>query len=157
MSGRKNLSFFQTPPGAPSPLSVIVPCQVRYEEVDALGIVWHGHYASFLEDARATFGEHYGFSYLTMYEKKIIAPLVQMHIEYHLPLRLAEKFQVSAELVWTESARINFQYRIVNQKGDLNATAYTVQLLTNEKLEVLLCRPPFIEEFCEKWRSGLLA
>jgi len=157
MSRRQNASYFQTPPGAPAPLSVIVQRQVRYEEVDALGVVWHGRYVSFLEDGRAAFGERYGLGYLTMYENKALAPIVHMHIEYHQPLHFAEKFQITAELFWSESARMNFQYQIVNQKGNLTATAYTVQLLTDEKFEVQLIRPKFIEEFCDKWKRGLLA
>lgn len=157
MNRHQDACYFQTPPGAPTPLSVMVHRQVRYEEVDALGIVWHGRYVSFLEDGRATFGEHYGLTYLAMYENKILAPIVQMHIEYYQPLRLAEKFQITTELFWSESARINFQYRIVSQEGNLNATAYTVQLLTDEKLEVQLCKPQFLEEFYDKWKRGLFS
>jgi len=157
MSRRQNPSYFLTPPGAPSPLSVTVHRQVRFEEVDALGIVWHGRYVSFLEDGRAMFGERHGLSYLTMYENRMLAPILQMHIEYHQPLRLAEKFQITAELFWSESARMNFQYRIVSEKGSLSASAYTVQLLTNEKLEVQLYRPQLLAEFCEKWKRGLLS
>ena len=157
MSRRQNLEYFQTPSGAPPPLSVVVDREVRYEEVDVLGIVWHGRYVSFLEEGRATFGKRYGLDYLTMHENRILTPIVEMHIDYHLPMRLDEKFQITAELFWSESARINFQYRIVSQKGNLNATAYTVQLLTDNKLEVQLVRPPFMEDFCDKWKRGLFA
>lgn len=157
MSRGKSPSYFETPPGAPAPLAVTVHRQVRYEEVDALAIVWHGRFVSFLEDGRAALGERYGLDYLTMYENRMLAPIVQMHIDYREPLRLAEKFQIIAELVWSESARMNFQYRIVGEKGNLSASAYTVQLLTNEKLEVQLVRPRLMQEFCDNWKQGLFA
>jgi acyl-CoA thioester hydrolase len=155
MSRHQHPSYFDAIPEAPQPLSVVVHRQVRYEEVDALGVVWHGRYVSFLEDGRAMFGERYNLNYLTMYESKVLAPIVKLHIDYHLPLRLSEKFSIFTELVWSESARINFQYRIVSENG-LHASAYTVQLLTNEKFEVQFIRPQLIEDFCKKWKEELL-
>ena len=156
MSKRRSSCYFETPPGAPAPLSIIVERQVRYEEVDALAVVWHGRYASFLEEGRAAFGERHGLTYLALYENKILTPIVEMHIEYHQPLRLAEKFQIITELIWSEAARINFQYRI-QTPAKLAATAYTVQLLTDANFEVQLTRPKFLEEFCDKWRRGLIS
>ena len=157
MSRRGKVNYFQTSEGAPSPLSITVERQVRYEEVDAIGVVWHGRYVSFLEDGRAGFFERYGLGYLTMHENKMMAPFVQMHIEYIKPLRLSEKFLFTAELFWSESIRMNFQYRIINQQGAINASAYTVQILTDDKFEVQLSRPRLFEEFCEKWKRGLLS
>ncbi len=40
--------YFQPVPGGPPPLRMIVKRQVRFEEVDSMGIVWHGHYAGYL-------------------------------------------------------------------------------------------------------------
>lgn len=41
----------------PPPLSAGATRLVRFNEADPLGIVWHGHYASYFEDARAAFGD----------------------------------------------------------------------------------------------------
>ena len=47
---RKN--YFPSVKGCPPPLGIRVERKVRFEETDPLGIVWHGRYASFFEDAR---------------------------------------------------------------------------------------------------------
>jgi acyl-CoA thioester hydrolase len=130
--------------------------RVRFEEVDALGIVWHGRYPSYMEDGRMAFGEKFGFGYMDMFREKFLAPVVQMHIEYHSPLVMEENFTIIASLHWSEAARLNFQYQIVADAGRIAATGYTVQLLLSPERELLLTRPPFVEEICARWRENRL-
>ena len=37
---------------------------IRFSETDAMGVVWHGNYLKFFEDAREYFGHKFGMSYL---------------------------------------------------------------------------------------------
>ena len=37
---------------------------IRFSEVDSMGIVWHGSYVAYLEDAREAFGAKYHLEYL---------------------------------------------------------------------------------------------
>ena len=37
--------------------------EVRFSEVDIMGVVWHGAYPLYLEDAREAWGHHYGLCY----------------------------------------------------------------------------------------------
>ena len=37
--------------------------EVRFSEVDIMGVVWHGSYPLYLEDAREAWGHHYGLCY----------------------------------------------------------------------------------------------
>lgn len=156
MRRRNNPLYFSHIPDAPPPLVAQVKRKVRFEEVDTLGIVWHGRYPSYIEDGRAAFGEKYGMGYLDMYREKFMAPIVRMHIDYHSPLRFPEDVIITASLHWTDAVRLNFQYLISGEDGRVAATGYTVQLLTNMKMEVLLARPEFVEEFCRRWKEKLL-
>ncbi|HET6225857.1 MAG TPA: acyl-CoA thioesterase, partial [Bacteroidia bacterium] len=47
---------------------------VRFSEVDALGIVWHGHYLKFFEDGREAFGRQYGLGYLDIHKEEFVVP-----------------------------------------------------------------------------------
>ena len=55
-------------------LSVTRSFNVRFNEVDSMGVVWHGHYAVYFEDAREAFGAKYGLEYLMMYHKGFWSP-----------------------------------------------------------------------------------
>ena len=52
--------------------------ELRFNEVDSMGLVWHGHYAKFFEDAREEFGKKFGLGYLDIYDSGFYAPLVDL-------------------------------------------------------------------------------
>ena len=56
--------------------------KVKFNEVDALGIVWHGHYIRFFEDGREAFGEKHGLAYMDIYRNGFLAPVVNLHCDY---------------------------------------------------------------------------
>jgi acyl-CoA thioester hydrolase len=156
MNRRSQTPYFPQEDGAPPPLTAEAGRQVRFEEVDSLGIVWHGHYPSYLEDGRAAFGREYGLDYLSMHKHGCLAPVVQMHLEYHQPLAFPEQCTISASLYWTEAARLNYQYTIVGPENRIVATGYTVQLITDLDKNVMLTRPEFFEYFWRRWEAGEL-
>ena len=48
-------------------LSETARIQVRFSEVDSIKMVWHGHYITYMEDAREAFGRKYGLEYMYIY------------------------------------------------------------------------------------------
>ncbi len=149
--------YFQTEPGAPEPLAAVTRRRVRFEEVDALGMVWHGRYASFLEDGRAAFGRRYGLSYTRFRDERMAAPIVQMQIDYRCPLLFDQNFCVHTVLHWCDALKLNFEYIIIRDSDNrLVATAGTVQLITDHSGGLLLTETGFVKEFRDRWRSGEL-
>lgn len=154
MVRRNKPVYYPHIPDSPLPLMARTTRKVRFEEVDSLGIVWHGRYPSYMEDGREAFGKKYGLSYITMYKEGFMAPIVQMHIDYHNPLRFNEEFTIEAVLHWSDAVRLNFQYLITGVSGLIVATGYTVQLITNLDMEILLVRNDFMAHFCELWKGN---
>ena len=148
--------YFQPVPGSPPPLRMIVKRRVRFEEVDSMGIVWHGRYAGYFEDGRVALGHKYGISYSDFIRHRNPVPIRQINIEYIEPLFFEDDIEIEAILHWSEAARINFEY-IIRKEGNNACAGYTVQLMLDENLELLLAAPPFYFDFMEKWKKGLLA
>ncbi len=148
--------YFHQQEDDPAVLVAQAERRVRFEDVDALGMVWHGRYPSYLEDGRIAFGDEYGLSYHTIRESGIVAPIVQMHVDYKHPLRFDENILIESALHWADAVRLNFSYIIYNQKGTLAACGYTVQLLTKIDGTVLLVAPDWLVDFKEKWRGDFL-
>ena len=148
--------YFLQEPGAPRPLAVAISRRVRFEEIDPLWMVWHGRYVSYLEDGRVAFGDRYGLSYTKFRNEGLAAPIVKMHIDYKAPLHFDEVINIKTTLHWCDAMRLNFEYQIIGQDGRLAATAYTVQLLTDMKGQVLLVPTAWIEDFRQRWRDGRL-
>ncbi|MBM9519737.1 acyl-CoA thioesterase [Desulforhopalus vacuolatus] len=146
--------YFQEESDAPAPLIATSRTRVRFEEVDSIGIVWHGRYASYLEDGRMALGDMYGLSYHLFKEHSVAAPIVQMHLDYKKTLRFDEQITIETSLHWVESARLNISYIIRNSAGDIAASAYTVQLLTDFAGGTIFITPLWLEEFRAQWRAG---
>jgi acyl-CoA thioester hydrolase len=150
-------SYFPSQAGSPGPLRVRVERKVRFEEVDPLGIVWHGRYAGYFEDARCAAGEKFGIGYLDFYANGVVAPIRIMHADFFCPLRFNEPFIVEGFLHWTEAARINMEFLIWNGENRLSTRGYTVQVFLDQEQQLLLLPPPFYQAFREKWRAGVFS
>lgn len=148
--------YFPTKTDDPQPLVATAHTRVRFEEVDSLGIVWHGRYASYFEDGRMAFGDEFGLTYHLFRENRTAAPVVQMHLDYKRPLHFDERITVETSLHWSDAARLNFSYRIYGQNDQLAASGYTVQLFTENNGTVLLIPPPWLLDFQDQWRKGAL-
>lgn len=151
-------AYFTAGPSDPSGLVVNSERRVRFEEVDMLGIVWHGHYVSFLDDGRVALGDRFqALSYGKMREEQVAAPIVQLHIDYLAPLVFDEVMAIETTLHWADALRLNISYLITRADGRPALRAYTVQLFTNLQGEMLLIPPAWIRAFRQQWQSGELA
>ena len=150
-----NKPYFQPVPNAPAPLHTTINRQVRFEEVDSIGIVWHGRYPGYFEEGRVALGNRYGVSYSDFIRKKLPVPIRQLGVDYFEPLFFEDEIEIEAILHWTEAAKINYEY-IIRRDETVVCTGYTVQLMLDESFELLLSPPPFYVDFMEKWKKGLL-
>jgi acyl-CoA thioester hydrolase len=127
---------------------------VRFGEVDSMSIVWHGNYVKYLEEGRESFGQHFGISYLEIYSHGIMAPVVNMNIDYKKQVQYGDSVVVETEYIDTEAAKIQFKYRLFRKSdGELVATARTTQVFITLEREMLLYPPPFAVDW--KKRMGL--
>ncbi|MBN2302792.1 MAG: acyl-CoA thioesterase [Lentisphaerae bacterium] len=158
MTRRRDIAHFQNPPNAPLPLKGLITRRVAFNEVDPLGIVWHGRYAVFFEHGAADLERKCGLSYADFLKSGIRAPIVEFHVEYYEPLYLDEEFTIETKIVWNEAAKITIEYRLVKLSGAISSSAYTIQLLTYAATgEVCLVPPDMLQQCREKWRSGAFA
>ncbi len=149
--------YFTAEEGAPAPLRESLSRRVRFEEVDPLGIVWHGRYASYFEDARVALTDRYGIGYLDFHGKGVLAPIRKFHVDYLRSLRFRETFTVEAVLHWTEATRLNMEFVLRNEAREVTTTGYTVQMMLDADRNLLMLPPPFYKDFLDRWRNGALA
>jgi acyl-CoA thioester hydrolase len=136
-------------------LTVEKPFAIRFNEVDMMGVVWHGAYPVYLEDAREAFGEKYGLSYHRYIAERIAAPVVDLHINYRRPLRYGMNPVVRITYRPSEAAKIVFDYEIIDSAtGDVCLTARTVQVFTDFEGNLFWESPEFYTQW--KTKVGLL-
>jgi acyl-CoA thioester hydrolase len=125
---------------------------VRFNEADPLGIVWHGHYVRYFEDAREDFGKLHGISYLDFYRNSLAVPVVAIQCDFKKPLRYGDTIIVVTKYINTKAAKLNFNYQIFDSlNGTQIATGSSTQVFVDAKtFELQLTIPPFFEDWRKK-------
>lgn len=125
---------------------------IRFSEVDSMGVVWHGSYPLYFEDAREEWGKKYGFGYLDMMEHKFYAPLVDLQFVYKRPIFYGMRPRIDIIFRPTTSAKIIYDYEIHDTKDEsLLTTGRSVQVFMNTQYQLMWENPPFFEEWKQKW------
>ena len=126
---------------------------VRFNEADPLGIVWHGHYLRYFEDGREDFGKTYGLSYLDFYQQGIAVPVVSVDCQYKKPLRYGDHMIIETTCVQVTSAKLRFEYKIFDAATrSLAALGSTIQVFVDAKtFELQLTTPDFFEAWKNKY------
>ena len=135
-------------------LSEATQVRVRFQEVDSMSIVWHGHYLTYFEDARRAFGRRYGLDYPVFLENNIGAPVVNLWVDFLSPARANDVLDVEARLYKSDGAQLEFGYQVKrSETGVLLATGGSMQVFTTLEGELLLTWPALMLERYEAWKD----
>ncbi|HPT12429.1 MAG TPA: thioesterase family protein [Bacteroidales bacterium] len=117
---------------------------VRFNEVDSMGIVWHGSYAKYFEDGREDFGKKYHLGYLDIFNSGYYAPLVNLDFKFKKPLVYGDTALIKTTYFNTRAAKIIFEYEITSPGSDIViATGSSVQVFLDKSYELVLYNPEF--------------
>lgn len=143
-------------PPAPEFLEETIEVRVRFQEVDSMAVVWHGHYLSYFEDARCALGRRYGFDYSDFAAHGCFAPVIHSELDHYAGAKMGELLTVRARLHLDQSARIDFTYRVARHADDTTLVlGRTVQVLTTQDGQLCVTRPPFYAEFVARVQDAL--
>jgi acyl-CoA thioester hydrolase len=82
---------------------------VPFCDVDAMEVVWHGHYAKYFEAARVALLEQINYNYPQMKASGYAWPVIDMHIRYIQAIRFNQMIRVHAHIVeWEYRLKINY-------------------------------------------------
>jgi acyl-CoA thioester hydrolase len=130
--------------------------QVRFHEVDAYGVVWHGHYLGWFETGRNDLTQRFQMGPLQLKEMNLLAPVVELDCQFKVAAAFGDSLIIQTTMERTEVAKLIFHYRILHQDdGKLLATGSTTHVLTDLKGILLYRVPPAVLERIEKMRIYL--
>lgn len=121
---------------------------VPFFDVDAMQVVWHGHYVKYLEVARCELLRSFNYDYPDMSASGYMWPIVDMHIKYVGSALFANKIKVTATLKEWEN-RLKIAYLITDLASGKKLTkASTIQVAIdiNTKEMCFECPPVLFEK-----------
>lgn len=121
-----------------------IQIRVRYGETDQMGVVYHGNYALYLEMGRIEWLRKLGVSYKTMEENGIMLPVVSLNINYKKSAGYDDVINVKTQLKNVPTAKIEFEYEITNDKGEILTTANTTLVFIDMKTNRPVRAPKYI-------------
>lgn len=96
--------------GKPSIETAEVIIDVPFFDVDAMEIVWHGHYVKYFEVARCEFLRQIDYDYTQMAASGFAFPIVDLRIKYIASATFGSKIKVVAKLVeWQTYLQFNYE------------------------------------------------
>jgi acyl-CoA thioester hydrolase len=132
------------------------PLQVRFYEVDAYSVVWHGHYIGWFEVGRNELTERFDIGPLQLKEKNLLAPVVELICQFKLPATFGDSLIIQTTMERTEVAKLIFHYRVLNQgNGKVLATGSTTHVLTDLNGNLQYRVPPDVLDRIEAMRAYL--
>ena len=125
--------------------------EVRFSEVDSMGIVWHGAYLKYLEDGREAFGEIFHLGYMEMYAQGFYVPLVELDLKYKRPLNYPQTIFIDTIYIPCDAAKIKFEYKIYNIDNKIITTGNSTQVFLDKQYNLMLNAPEFYLKWKEKY------
>ena len=119
--------------------------KVRYCETDQMGLVHHGSYINYFEEARIAWISNLGFSYSEMEKSGIILPVSKLNVSYLRPAYFDDELVVSVELTELPTSRLIFNYTIKN-KDEIIVTGTTVLAFLNKETKKPVKCPDYMLE-----------
>lgn len=120
-----------------------VDLEVRFHDVDMVGVVWHGHYLRYFENARWALMNQLGYGLERMLESGYGWPMVDLQTRYLKIARFGDPLRVRASLIEWES-RLVLNYLVSRPRdGARIARARSVQVAVDMRSgELQFASPP---------------
>jgi len=122
--------------------------KIPFQDVDVMGIVWHGNYLRYFEEARAELLDKVDYGYFQMKASGYAWPIVDARVKYIKPLHLQQIVRVKARLVEYE-CQLKIEYEIFDvETGERTTKGYTKQVAVDmESNEMCFVSPKvFLEK-----------
>lgn len=109
--------------------------RVPYADCTLGNHVYYARYLDLLETARGELFRHLGMTWLQWQERDTIFPVIEARLRYKAAARYDDVLTTEVRVTAVERIRLNFAYRVLNQKLAVVLEAETMHVCTavNEK------------------------
>lgn len=132
------------------------PVTAHPHHTDYAGVVWHGAYVAWMEEARIECLRSIGVDYANLVTMGCEMPVVELSIRYHQAVLMGMSAIVKTRIAEMTGVRINWDYQIQSLDGLILFVTARVSLVAvdQEKGKILRQLPPPVREALAKLAAG---
>lgn len=104
---------------------------VRFNEVDAYRVAWHGHYVAWMEIGRNALAGRFDLDAFQLVAAGYLGPVVALELKFLRPARFNDEVTIQTTLRRTATATLEFVTTIVGPDGNRLASGSTTHALTD--------------------------
>jgi acyl-CoA thioester hydrolase len=124
------------------------PVKAHPHHTDYAGVVWHGSYIAWMEEARVECLRSIGVEYADLVALGCDLLVAELAIRYHQPVLMGMSVVVKARMAHMEGVRINWDYQIRSTDGkDQFVTAQVALVAVDRDKGKIMCQlPPAVKD-----------
>lgn len=126
--------------------------EVRYQETDQMGVVYHANYLVWFEIGRTKYIESLGLTYAEMEKSDIVSPVVDAQINFKKPVHYGEKATVETWIASYDGIRTVYGYHIIREDGKIAVSGTTKHVIVHKAS----FRPLSLRKAFPEWHQAYL-
>lgn len=127
--------------------------EVRYQETDQMGVVYHANYLIWFEIGRTKFIEYLGFNYTDMEANNVVSPVTNVNVTYKHPVKYGDSVYVDTWLESYNGIRTVYGYNIVQEDNKVVVTGTTEHVIVRKDS----FRPLSLRKAFPDWHEAYLS
>ncbi len=112
--------------------------KVRYEETDAMSVVYYGKYFVFFEVARTEYLKNIGYKYTDIEKEGFYFVVAESNCKYYNPAKYDDDLKIYSKIEYIKNSSFNFIYKIVRENEPDNKLQKDHSAVTSEPLQTSL-------------------
>ena len=133
----------------------IIRKEVMPQHTDHAGVLWHGYYLNWLEEARIDALSKVGIKYIDLIKDGYEMPVVSIEIKYKSPILHGEEILIESDFVINESPRIKINSNFIGRNNIITtSSSIDLVLINKENFSIVRKKPKFFLEALNKLKNG---
>ena len=125
------------------------------QHTDHAGVLWHGYYLNWLEEARLDALSKVGLKYLDLIKDGYEMPVINIEIKYKSPIFHGDVTLIESEFLINQSPRINIKSNFIGRNNKIvTSSNVDLVLINKENFSIVRKKPKYFLEALNKLKNG---
>ena len=125
------------------------------QHTDHAGVLWHGYYFNWLEEARLAALSKAGIRYIDLIKHGYEMPVISIDIKYKLPIFHGEVIFIESQFLINKSPRITIRSNFIGKnKTIMTSSSIDVVLINKADFSIVRKKPKILLEALKHLKNG---